>query len=177
MNKALLWVIIILVVIIGIYYFINTNNQAYAPDETPNNQIVGGDKDEHGCIPSAGYTWCESKQKCLRTWEEECPNTNTQIANPASVNCTDQGGTLEIKDGPAGEYGICYFEDNRQCEEWALFNGNCPVGGMKITGYDNDAQIYCAIRGGQVDMDANTCTLPDETVCDIDAYYNGNCPE
>ncbi len=34
--------------------------------------IVGADKDEHGCIGSAGYNWCESKQKCLRTWEEEC---------------------------------------------------------------------------------------------------------
>lgn len=37
-------------------------------DET----IVGGDKDEHGCIGSAGYSWCQEKQKCLRTWEEPC---------------------------------------------------------------------------------------------------------
>jgi hypothetical protein len=35
--------------------------------------IVGNDRDEHGCIGSAGYTWCESKQKCLRIWEEDCP--------------------------------------------------------------------------------------------------------
>lgn len=35
-------------------------------------QMVGNDKDEHGCIPSAGYTWCEEKQKCLRDWEEPC---------------------------------------------------------------------------------------------------------
>lgn len=34
--------------------------------------IVGNDKDEHGCIGSAGYTWCETKQKCIRTWEENC---------------------------------------------------------------------------------------------------------
>lgn len=34
--------------------------------------IVGGDKDEHGCIGSAGYSWCEEKQKCLRGWEESC---------------------------------------------------------------------------------------------------------
>lgn len=34
--------------------------------------ILGGDKDEHGCIGSAGYTWCEIKQKCLRIWEEPC---------------------------------------------------------------------------------------------------------
>jgi len=35
-------------------------------------QVVGGDKDAHGCIGSAGYTWCEAKQKCLRSWEEKC---------------------------------------------------------------------------------------------------------
>ncbi len=34
--------------------------------------IVGNDRDEHGCIGSAGYVWCEIKQKCLRTWEEPC---------------------------------------------------------------------------------------------------------
>ena len=35
---------------------------------------IGGDKDEHGCLIAAGYSWCESKQKCLRTWEEGCPS-------------------------------------------------------------------------------------------------------
>ena len=37
-----------------------------------NQPIVGNDRDAHGCIGSAGYTWCEAKQKCLRTWEEPC---------------------------------------------------------------------------------------------------------
>lgn len=36
--------------------------------------LVGGDRDEHGCIGSAGYSWCEEKQKCLRIWEENCSN-------------------------------------------------------------------------------------------------------
>lgn len=34
--------------------------------------LAGGDVDSHGCIGSAGYTWCEAKQKCLRPWEETC---------------------------------------------------------------------------------------------------------
>lgn len=41
------------------------------PDLGPGPE-VGGDTDEHGCDASAGYTWCEPKQKCLRTWEEPC---------------------------------------------------------------------------------------------------------
>lgn len=35
-------------------------------------QLVGNDRDEHGCIPSAGYSWCEAKQRCIRPWEENC---------------------------------------------------------------------------------------------------------
>lgn len=42
-------------------------------------QIVGGDRDEHGCIGSAGYGWCESKQKCLRIWEEDCPSNILEV--------------------------------------------------------------------------------------------------
>jgi hypothetical protein len=37
--------------------------------------IVGNDRDAHGCIPSAGYSWCELKQKCYRPWEESCTST------------------------------------------------------------------------------------------------------
>ncbi|NTV22530.1 MAG: META domain-containing protein [Candidatus Yonathbacteria bacterium] len=39
---------------------------------TPDMPIVGGDSDEHGCKASAGYSWCEVKEKCLRVWEETC---------------------------------------------------------------------------------------------------------
>ncbi|NTX26277.1 hypothetical protein HT746_03825 [Burkholderia pyrrocinia] len=30
---------------------------------------VGGDRDAHGCIGSAGYAWCEQTQQCERPWE------------------------------------------------------------------------------------------------------------
>lgn len=27
--------------------------------------LFGGDYDEHGCKPSAGYTWCNETQDCI----------------------------------------------------------------------------------------------------------------
>lgn len=33
--------------------------------------LVWNDKDAHGCIPSAWYSWDESKNMCVRPWEEE----------------------------------------------------------------------------------------------------------
>lgn len=41
-------------------------------DTLINRPLLGGDRDEHDCIPSAGYVWCEKLQKCIRPWEEEC---------------------------------------------------------------------------------------------------------
>lgn len=31
--------------------------------------MVGGDRDAHGCIPSAGYAWCTRSDQCERPWE------------------------------------------------------------------------------------------------------------
>jgi hypothetical protein len=106
------------------------------------------------------------------------------MANPASVNCEKQGGTLTIETNPTGgQYGVCTFEENRQCEEWALLRGECPVGGLKVTGYATDAARYCAITGGAYAMTGNSgaadetgaCTLPDGTVCDAAEHYAGGC--
>lgn len=47
------------------------------PGQQNKNPVVGGDKDAHDCIGSAGYTWCEAKQKCLRVWEEKCETDQT----------------------------------------------------------------------------------------------------
>lgn len=40
--------------------------------DTIKQHLVGGDRDEHGCILSAGYVWCEKLGKCIRPWEEKC---------------------------------------------------------------------------------------------------------
>lgn len=34
---------------------------------------AGGNRDSHGCFPSAGYKWCETLGKCHRPWEQGCP--------------------------------------------------------------------------------------------------------
>jgi ABC-type amino acid transport substrate-binding protein/putative hemolysin len=104
--------------------------------------------------------------------------------NPASQNCVQQGGQVVMqKRGDGGEYGVCMFEDNRQCEEWAMLNGACPVGGVKVTGYTTSAATYCAITGGQYAAtgkegkkdEQGTCTFNNGVVCDVWAYYNGQC--
>jgi putative hemolysin len=106
--------------------------------------------------------------------------SKVMVANPASQNCINKGGRLEIRKNKIGEYGVCLFEDNRQCEEWTFFRGQCPEGGLKITGYDNDAEIYCAITGGQVEGVGTAtpmCKRIDGTYCNAQVNLDGDCPD
>ncbi len=48
--------------------------------------LLGGDRDAHGCIPSAGYQWCEAKQKCLRIWEEPCEGTGNSASSTVDTS-------------------------------------------------------------------------------------------
>ncbi|MFA6397770.1 MAG: DUF333 domain-containing protein [Candidatus Paceibacterota bacterium] len=103
--------------------------------------------------------------------------SNATMANPASVNCGQKGGNLVIKNRPdGGQYGLCYFEDNKACEEWALIAGDCPLGGVKTTGFDTDAQMYCAWIGGKTTATKNAiCTFLDGSSCPVDQLYVGTC--
>ena len=106
------------------------------------------------------------------------------LANPASQNCVAKGGMLTIEKQPQrGEYGVCVFADNLQCEEWAMLRGRCRVGGVKVTGYATPAARYCAITGGtytvvsagDTSSEKGTCTFRGSTSCDALAYYDGSC--
>jgi putative hemolysin len=104
-------------------------------------------------------------------------STSTQIANPASLNCEEKGGTLTIMtkvDG--GQYGLCEFGEGMACEEWALFRDECPAGGIDISGFESEEQKFCLWLGGNLTQSANTCTLPNDETCDTTALYNGVCP-
>ena len=123
----------------------------------------------------------ETDSNSLRVTNEK---HSSYLPNPASANCIKKGGKVVIeKRGDGGEYGICLFEDNRQCEEWAMFRGNCPVGGIKVTGYVTPAAQYCAITGGQYAITANSnkeneqgvCTFKNGEKCDVWEYYDGKC--
>jgi len=81
-------------------------NCEFAPCSGGKN-LTGNDRDEHGCIASAGYSWCEGKQKCLRGWEEDCVNNDWRtyrneksgftIKVPRIANSYDYKGNSDIK--------------------------------------------------------------------------------
>jgi predicted secreted protein/putative hemolysin len=56
------------------------------------------------------------------------------MANPASVSCGQEGGTVEMKkDATGNEYGMCTFKNGTSCEEWALYRGEGCKPGLTAT--------------------------------------------
>lgn len=71
---------------------------------------------------------------------------------------------------------MCYFDDNRACEEEAMKSGECPIGGVKTTGYDNIYQRFCAWSGGSTIAETNArCTFKDGSYCSTEEYYFETC--
>lgn len=58
--------------------------------------------------------------------EQTSPTSQTNMPNPASVYCEEQGNKLEIVTAEDGnQSGVCIFPDGSTCEEWSYFRGEC----------------------------------------------------
>lgn len=53
-------------------------------------------------------------------------DSTSQLPNPASKYCIEQGYNITIRTNPDGsQTGYCVFPDGSECEEWAYFRGEC----------------------------------------------------
>lgn len=98
------------------------------------------------------------------------------LANPASQFCVKKGGKILMAqrcDG--GEYGICIFPNNFQCEEWAMFRGECPLGGVDLTAFQTIEGRYCALKGGSNLKNETQCHLPSGKICVTHELYEEKC--
>lgn len=75
----------------------NITTETGTNSETP--PIVGGDRDAHGCIGSAGYQWNEDIGACIRVWE--LSDTERSAAQTAMQHLGRQYGAaiIEVKQG------------------------------------------------------------------------------
>jgi len=131
-------------------------------------ETVGGDKDEHGCIGSAGYTWCEAKQKCLRTWEEDCGGASTELS---PEECTDLGGrtvntvagnTCEENEKEIGDV-IGFISPNICCVKNPIAEGFCGTSTLGECKKDSDC-----ITGG---CSSQVCQSKDEESINTDCEH------
>ncbi len=58
--------------------------------------IVGGDKDIHGCIGSAGYSWSQLKQTCIRSFELPIQLLNPEGTMTSGLHFSDDLSEAEL---------------------------------------------------------------------------------
>lgn len=100
------------------------------------------------------------------TTEEEPPEKEADVSNPAAVYCKNLGYTLEG--------GGCIFPDNTNCEEWSFFRGKC---GQKFS--------FCEQQGFEIENRTDNmgtwtaeyavCIFDDDSECLEQDYSEGKC--
>lgn len=107
MDKKVLVGIVVVVLVVGLVAFLGKNEEGAEIETVPVEET------EQGVVTPSG---------------EGSAEEGAGIANPASTNCVDKGGTLDIRTAEdGGQTGYCVFDDGTECEEWAFFRGECPV--------------------------------------------------
>jgi hypothetical protein len=116
-------IIILIILVAGAVVFSILTNQP---------KIIGGDKDAHGCLIGAGYSWNETLQKCVREWEQGknyCSPESRQAEVCAQFYqpvCGWFNSSIQcIKYPCAATYSnSCFACANPQVEYWT--DGECP---------------------------------------------------
>jgi len=111
--------------------------------------LVGNDSDSHGCIGTAGYTWCAAKAKCLREWEENC---TAEVPIPALTSGNELHGC-----NISGGY------------EWCMEKQRCILPSQEkcteLSGTDN-SDHGCGATAGYVWCEGlSKCILPSVENC------------
>lgn len=88
--------------------------------------IVGNDSDAHGCKLSAGYSWCDVLQKCLRTWEENCTGTTPPRACTMEAKICPDGSAVG-RQGPNCEFAPCLAANYSLQTDYTLY-GQISIG-------------------------------------------------
>jgi uncharacterized membrane protein YraQ (UPF0718 family) len=116
-NLAVISIVagLVMVVLAGILIYNAFQKNSNIDDK--NSQIIGGDKDEGGCLIGAGYSWCASKNKCLRVWEESCSESFCLRENVQAVY--ECGDYVKVTSSLLGG-GNNYFSNS-------MIEINCPI--------------------------------------------------
>jgi len=117
-----------------------------------NPKVVGADRDAHGCIGSAGYVWCDQRQKCLRPWEEPC------VAGETITACYDCEGLGKItvvyfvEDGASISAAGAFYKLER-----AISGSGARYQGRGIMIWDKAGRALLELKGQPHDCMVTPC--------------------
>ena len=105
-----------------------TDNAAEEPTTPQQEMMVGGDRDEHGCIGSAGYSWSALRGECIQVFE-----VGTRL-NPVDV---------EQEEAVISAFIVSKEGDNSQVELFITNEDQNPILKQETNGtYKGGKYIY-----------------------------------
>lgn len=92
MMKKLAFIMFVTVTFSSCNFFRDT--EAEAKKEPKKDLVLGGDKDENGCLASAGYTWSKLNKECVRAFSgiQLMPVEKTDDATLCAYLLFDESG-------------------------------------------------------------------------------------
>lgn len=151
-------------------------------------RAIGGEKDVNGCFISAGYSWCESKAKCLRPWEEICLSEATEddvldikqaFMDKHERESGDIRVTLDMFTGNYARGGVNFIvEDDfgpggiflayKEGDNWEIaFDGNGMYDCQELEVYNFPAEMLtgCSVREDLEEAGSVELSNPASTYC------------
>jgi putative hemolysin len=98
--------------------------------------------------------------------ETPVEENNAEIANPASVYCEDNGGTLNL------EEGLCMFDDGSFCEEWSYYRGECQPGDIIYNTIDENVAEDVEANAYEIDYGTSDIYTQEDMEAAVAAIMN-----
>jgi hypothetical protein len=128
---------------------------SYKPGECP--QLIGGQRDEHGCLGPAGYSWNPEINACARVWELETeeqiraaqvavdsygPENGLTVTSVLAKSCT---GCFEVELDKDQQRTTMILEDWKVKQELGGSCGQCPMYSPPAPGWCSDGTVVSGV--------------------------------
>ncbi|PIZ43553.1 hypothetical protein COY33_01315 [candidate division WWE3 bacterium CG_4_10_14_0_2_um_filter_42_7] len=116
------------------------------------------------------------KKEPIQIKESSEVSESTEIANPASVYCEENGGKVKIVTSDTGsQMGICIFDNGSSCEEWAYYRKECQKDDGKSNQTYDVSKEFAEIReAAETELELDTTTMKVEIRKSTGKYASGS---
>jgi len=121
MKEKYILGIVLVVILGGLIFWMPKNSE----QDLSNEPLIGGERDEHGCLGPAGYSWNVAVNACLREWESDA--VQKQAAKIAVEYVGAEKGLTVLQVLTAGCEGCFMVELEKGAERIKLILANNAV--------------------------------------------------